>query len=380
MTSIETDRMHDYRRWQAWLRRSELRLRTRWTEPNRVSLHSGAAEFAPRMLRAIDASRRSVTFQFFNIEADEVGTTFAEALIRARGRGVVVQVVLDSVEMFLETNGRWAFLPLQPRHVRRERRETRRMVQRMRAAGIDIHAHGWRYRWNRHHAKSLVVDGHTAFVTGFNPTAHNFEWRDVCLEVTGAAAADIQRRFLDVFADSGLDGALPGPLAATQPMQPGLEMQVAVVAQRPNRGDRYVKRLILDVMAQARSSLWIENAYVSHPEVFAALVEARRRGVPDVHLIVPERSNHASVDRALRRNQQRLIDEGVTVSLVPHMTHAKVLVADAMLVCVGSCNLDRFALDLQNELNLVAIDPAGALARQLRDSRPPANAPTVPTS
>jgi len=361
-------RKNSFSRWDRWLRQAGDRFGATVSDGNRLETLIDAHRFVPRMLEAIAESRSSVTFQFYNIEADEGGRPFAEALIEARRRGVVVKVIFDAVEMFLETNGRWAFLPFQTKAVRDERRATREMIREMERAGIEIFRYGWKYGLCRHHSKSLVVDHHTTFISGFNPTAHNFGWHEVCVIARGPVVTEVQRRFMEVFLDSGPSNPLPRTEARMEGASEGVSATATVIAHRPYYGDRKLKSFLLEAIANAEHSIWIENAYLSHGEIVEGLLCARRRGVGELHLIVPEKSNHATVDRSLRRNFGRLASEGIQTHLYSSMTHAKVMVIDEVFVCLGSCNFESFSLDRQNELNLVAIDADGKLAGELRET------------
>jgi len=121
---------------------------------NRVEpLQDGDAAF-PAMLSSIDAARTSVTLATYIFDNDSVGRAFHDALVRARGRGVEVRVLIDDVGA-------------------RYTRPT--MIRVLRAAGVPAAAflptripRLFQYENLRNHRKILIVDGRVGFTGGIN--------------------------------------------------------------------------------------------------------------------------------------------------------------------------------------------------------------------
>jgi cardiolipin synthase len=85
---------------------------------------------------------------------------------------------------------------------------------------------------------------------------------------------------------------------------------------------------------------------------------AEERGVR-VRVIVPGRfNNHPLTRLASRRRYGPLLRAGVEIhEYQPGMIHTKTMVVDGLWVVVGSTNFDSRSFDLNDEVNLVAIDP-----------------------
>ena len=80
-------------------------------EGNAVRLLRDAAENYPAWLDAIAAAERTINFENYIIDADEVGRMFADALIAKARQGVTVRVLYDWMGSFRKTPARfWAQL------------------------------------------------------------------------------------------------------------------------------------------------------------------------------------------------------------------------------------------------------------------------------
>jgi cardiolipin synthase len=120
-----------------------------------ILLEDGPATYAA-MLAAIRAARDHINMETYIIEADEVGATFANALIDKQRQGVQVNLIHDSVG----TIG-----------------TPKEYFQRLKDAGIKVLEFnpvnpltakaGWDVN-QRDHRKILIVDGQTAFLGGIN--------------------------------------------------------------------------------------------------------------------------------------------------------------------------------------------------------------------
>jgi len=133
---------------QAFARASGAPLRER----NAVRILADASENYPAWLAAIGAARRTIHFEMYILHEDELGRTFADALVRKTSEGIRVRLLYDWMGGFRKTSrGFW---------------------DRLRKDGVDVRCFnpprldqplGW---LNRDHRKLIVVDGTIAFVSG----------------------------------------------------------------------------------------------------------------------------------------------------------------------------------------------------------------------
>ena len=120
---------------------------------NAVELLPGGAVAYPAMIAAIDAAQRSVTFCTYIFDPGVAGDAFADALARARERGVTVRVLVDAV------GARYRWPPVH------------RRLRRARRSAPSCSCSGSRPAWLpfvnlRNHRKVLVVDGRVGFTGG----------------------------------------------------------------------------------------------------------------------------------------------------------------------------------------------------------------------
>jgi cardiolipin synthase A/B len=140
-------------------------------------------------------------------------------------------------------------------------------------------------------------------------------------------------------------------------------------------GERSIFTQYIQAIGAARESIYIENQFVSAPEIVAALDDALTRGV-DVVVLVPAEPD-ASVRTARAKPERRAffdhlaaldrhprfalvgiaaLDEAQRRSNV--YVHGKIMLVDDAWATIGSCNLHANSLFAQTELNASFWDAA----------------------
>jgi len=298
---------------------------------NSVHLLLDAEQNYPAWLAAIRDARRSILFESYIFDDDEVGREFADALAARARDGLAVRVVCD----WLGTR-RLSWL-------RKRLTEAGAEVRVFNSPRFDSPL-GW---LARNHRKTIAIDGCVGFVSGLcvsskwegNPARGMQAWRDTGIELRGPAVAELTRAFADVWHACGGE-ALPLErfLAAGAVAAKG-DVRVRVIAGAPNGTGTY--RLDLVIAALARRQLWLTDAYfVGTAAYVQALAAAARDGV-DVRLLVPGASDIPALTPLSRVSYRPLLAAGVRVfEWNGTMLHAKTAVADALWSRVGSTNLN----------------------------------------
>jgi cardiolipin synthase len=315
---------------------------------NAVTVFQNGAEIFPPMLEAIAGARSSVHFATFIYWGGEVPETFGAALIAAARRGVRVRAVLDS-------DG--------------SAKAPKALVKRMGDAGCDINwyqrAH-W-YDWDRYnhrsHRRLLVVDGTVGFTGGVgiadewsgngDSPSH---WRDTHVRIAGPSVASLQAAFIDSW--NSCSQELPLEVSSFPLLERQGDTTVCVVQSNPTGGTSAAQRAYAALIAGAKHTLAISNAYfLPSPPFVDALIKAKARGV-DVKVITPgPYHDEPAVRRASRRTWARLLNGGV--ELYEHqrtMLHAKVVVVDDRVTSIGSINFDPRSFSLNAECAAVILD------------------------
>ncbi|QSQ21927.1 cardiolipin synthase B [Pyxidicoccus parkwayensis] len=325
---------------------------------NAVRVLLDAEENYPAWLEAIRSAQRSIFFENYIIEEDEVGLAFAEELAQRARAGVQVRLIRD-----------WMGSRSGASH---------RFWRNLEEAGVELRVFnppnltsplGW---VSRDHRKMIAVDGRIGFVTGLcvskrwlgDPARRIPPWRDTGVELRGPAVASVERAFKEVWDATG------APLPVEALSDPGAialagDVSVRIVAGQPTSTDLF--RLDQLIAAAAQRTLWLTDAYfVGFVPYVQALRGAARDGV-DVRLLVPSTTDIPLVSPLSRAGYRPLLEAGVRVfEWNGSMIHAKTAVADGRWARVGSSNLNIASFIGNYELD-VAIEDA-SVARVLEEA------------
>ena len=305
-------------------------------------------EAYPAMLAAIDGACRSVTLATYIFDLDEAGSTFADALVRARQRGVPVRVLVDAV------GGRYSRTS---------------MVAHLRARGVTAAAFLpprfpglLAYANLRNHRKIMVIDGAQGFTGGMNIRAGHWLARQPatpvrCLHfaVQGPVVADMQRAFAIDWAFSTGEALLGNTwFSSGDDCGPVLARGVS---DGPDGDIDHMRQVMLGALACARRRVCIVTPYFLPEEVLLTTLEITAlRGVA-VDIVLPARSNLPLLDWAMRPQLGRLMRAGCRVHLSPSpFDHSKLFLVDDAWSLIGSTNWDARSLRLNFEYNLECHD------------------------
>ena len=324
------------------------------------SLHEGHGTFQlftegdelyDAMISAIEGAEHDVEMESFIFAADEVGRRFATAFAARARAGVHVRLHLDAFGSDFP-----AFAA-----IRR-----------------DLELAGVRFKWfhpfrwlhpleyiQRNHRKLLVVDGRDAFLGGFNIRRRNSRklsgerrQRDSHVRVSGELA-----RVASVLFDRLWNDATPIQPDAIPEAPTGLDALLVPSHSRHCR--QRLACLYAGLIERSRRYLLFTSPYFAPGTlVEMALLNAAKRGV-EVRLLVPRTGDPPLAGWATRAAYEPLLAAGARVyEYLSRKLHAKASVVDGEWGVIGSANLDRLSLFVNQELVLIARDRS--LAEALR--------------
>ena len=334
---------------------------------NRFATLLNGDEIFPSMLQAIKGAQKTISFETYIYWSGDIGKAFADALSQRARAGVKVNVLLD----WLGSS-----------------KMDQALLTQMRDAGVHVrryHEPRW-YNFdklnNRTHRKVLVVDGRIGFTggVGIAPewTGHAQapeHWRDSHFRAEGPVVAQMQAVFGDNWVKATgelLDGADYFPALAAVGDGAG-----QMFASSPSGGGESMQLMYLLMITAAEHSIELSSSYFVPDELSRdTLVAALRRGVR-VRIITPgPHIDSETVRRASRALWGDLLEAGAEIyEYQPTMFHCKVLVADGLVVSVGSTNFDDRSFHLNDEASLNIYDAAFAahqvevFERDLKSSR-----------
>ncbi|HET8575880.1 MAG TPA: cardiolipin synthase [Methylomirabilota bacterium] len=315
---------------------------------NRVQILLNGDEIFPATLAAIRSAKKTINYLQYVFEDGPPAEQIARALAERCRAGVKVNVLLDAVGSLL----------MAPEHREVMTSAGCRVESYRPLTSFAIHRVNY-----RNHRRILVVDGRLG-VTGGSGVSEKWGgsgrqegyWRDTDVKVEGPIVEQLQAAFVDNWLETtgialGGESYFPG----ARPAKDGVD--ALVVRSSPRQGATAMYSMFLLSMAAARRSIYITNPYfVPDKEMIDTLVAARGKGVR-VIVLLPGQIDHNIVRQASRAELGRLLKAGIEVyEYQAALLHAKTMVVDGVWATIGSANLDRRSLALNQELNLVAYD------------------------
>lgn len=320
------------------------------TEGNLVDVLVNGDRIFPAMLEAIDEAERTIDLLTFVYWRGRIGTRFAEALSGKARSGVRVRVLLDA----------WGAASIDPA-----------LITSMKGSGVRV-------RWfrpfrrlqptkvnHRTHRKVMIVDEATGFTGGVGiadqwcgDARSEDEWRDTHFRVRGPAVDGLRAAFLDNWLETDpevFDTAIDR--FPDQP-QPG-RATIQCVRGASEVGWSDISTLLLSLLQIAEDRVRITTAYfVPDEELIGRLCEASDRGVAVEILLPGPHGDKRFVQLAGQAVYEQLLKRGVRLwHFQPTMLHAKIMTVDGLVANVGSANFNARSTELDEEINLVALDP-----------------------
>jgi cardiolipin synthase len=334
---------------QRYRRALEVLLGVAATEGNKIDVLRNGVEIFPAMLQAIRAAQSTIDLTTYVYWTGNIAEEFADALSERARAGVRCRILLDAV-------GAYAM--------------NRELSDKMQNAGCILEwfrppkrLRVWEMN-NRTHRKVLVCDEQVAFIGGVGiakewegDARDPSEWRDTHFRVRGPAVDGLHASFVGNWAETG------HPLfdeADRFPEQPKPGNAIVQVVNCPSQVGWSELQTAFDVLFRlAERRIHITSAYfVPDDTLRDQLCEAARRGV-EIDVLMPgEHTDKRVVQLAGEADYASLLAAGVRIwRYRPTMLHAKILTADGLVACVGSANLDPRSLRLNEEANLLVLDP-----------------------
>jgi cardiolipin synthase len=358
-----------------------------------------------RICEAIEAATSrvwvTVTFMWATFEMPDGRGMALDVLDRAAARGVDVRLIFwrpDGETENWKRNAFWGSVD----HF----------------SQLEIRRSGVRIRWDRahpgfcQHQKSWLIDAgdenEIAFVGGINLNPHSMvapghhgegQNHDVYVEIAGPSTVDVHHNFVQRWNEAserraadgrwGIDSETDLPFPNHVPVPRGnarVQIQRTIHPGRYTNGEATPGGISFDIASgeqsifeqycaaidAAQRSLYMENQFVTVGEIVACLHRALQRGV-EVVLLMPSEPD-VSV-RYVNQEQQAFLEAWAALGTFENFTlagiaglsadgqrksvyvHAKLMLVDDEWATVGSCNLHRYSLFGNAEMNATFWSP-----------------------
>jgi cardiolipin synthase len=283
------------------------------------------------MLVGIASAKKSIYLEMYIFQSDTAGYDFLSALEKKSQSGVRIIIILDAFG-----SNALSFS----------------VVDRLRKAGAEVLFASFWFR--RLHRKVLIIDDTTAFVGGVNISNRYARWKDLQVRIQGKIVHSFIRSFARMYSEcSGKNLVFPN-----MEHTPVLTKARLWLIEHGVGGKRYSLRKHYEkYINEAEHSIILVTPYlIPHRWLIARLHQAILRGVR-VEIIVPEHTDHESVDRISYYYLGLFAKLGAKCFLSREMNHAKAMLADGRVGTVGSHNLDSLSFNWNAEAGVFFENP-----------------------
>lgn len=319
-----------------------------FSKGNSVSILKNGDEIFPEMLQAIQNATQSIDFLTFVYWKGGIANQFAEALSKKAKEGLQVRVLLDA----------YGALPMK-----------NSLEKMMLDAGVQLVWFRPLVRWkvwktdNRTHRKILICDNEIAFTGGvgiaeeWEGNAQNpSEWRDTHFKIIGPTISGIKSAFIEnwIEATDQLD------LGLVEDIKSKNDGDTLIQTVRTSSSVRWSDIVLLyqSLVKLATKRIWISTAYFNPDQSLVDLLSEKSNAGVDVKIILPGNHTDQKISKVIAEDSfEELLNAGIEIYYYTRtMMHAKILLVDDDLSCIGSANFNHRSMLKDDEINLVLID------------------------
>jgi len=322
--------------------------------PGNMRLLVDGPEFFPALLDALENAQRSIDMRMYIFDNDDYARKVADVLKR-KSKRVRVRVMLDG----LGTSGGG----IAPSDFAPSEQDAGGSITAYLTRDSSIALRVLSNPWlTGDHSKSIVIDGHVAFVGGMNiGREYRYEWHDLMVEVRGPVVGALKQDFERTWKQQQPLGEMRTFFSRRKPVQAAAgpdQHPIRILHTLPT--DPQILKAQIAAIRRAQNRIYIQNAYFTSDAILRELARARRRGV-DVRVILPYRNDSGLIRRSNAIAANTMLANGIRVYIYPGMSHVKGAVYDGW-ACLGSANFDNLSLLVNRELNLATSEPEAVAA------------------
>lgn len=330
---------------------------------NHIQLLAGGDAAYPAMLEAIEQAEHSIALQSYIFDSDRIGMRFAQALIRAKERGVQIRVLIDSI------GAKYSHPPIH----RYLRQQGITCALFMSTSFLPLSFIRRPYTNLRSHRKMLIVDGHLAFAGGMNIRESFFSEysegnpaQDTHFSFQGPVVLQLMSTFAHDWEFTTQENLSYNFWCACDWNVPTPQVPARCIRSGPDRFLASNHSMLQGAFSTANQHIRIQSPYFLPDQVLmGALITAALRGVR-VDIVIPKHNNLVLVSRAMMAQMDEVIAAGCHVWLnTGPFNHSKLLTIDGQWSYVGSSNMDPRSLRLNFELDVEIY--CHDMAKQLED-------------
>lgn len=304
-------------------------------------LFTAGKEHYQQLFADIAAAKECIYIEFYTIHPDEVGQALVEALTKKAEEGVTVLVLCDFIAN-VSTPAKM-FRPLRQ------------------AGGKVVRIKPFLTHY-RSHRKIVVIDHKISYIGGMNIGRKyvNMDrvkkpWRDTQVRMVGPCAAILDEYFLRDWLCSvqRKDWESASAYVDTLPSYRHGELNENLcqfIVGGVDTNKESVKMCYLSMIRSAKKSIRIQTPYfIPDVSILDALKAAAAAGV-EIELMIPGVKASFFLDPVTTYYCGELLDYGAKIYKYHGYIHAKTMIVDDELCCIGSVNMDIRSLKVDDEI------------------------------
>jgi cardiolipin synthase len=330
------------------------------TSHNEIEILNSGYEKFNTFFNDIRASRTEINIQYYILKQDSLGIKLRDELIRKAKEGVKVRVLYDAIG---------------------SRGISRFFFNELISYGGEVAVFSPSFLKivnlrvnNRNHRKLCIIDGHIAYIGGFNVGNEYLGlnkkfgyWRDTHIRVTGESVKEFQASFI-----SDWNKARNKKNVELKEFSFPIEKQtgtsaIQVITGGPNSETENLKYLFVMLIQSAKRSVYIQTPYfIPDTSLMDAYKISLLAGV-DIRIMVPNKSSNPFAYWATMSYVGELLPYGAKILMYQRgFLHGKTIVVDEEVASVGTTNMDIRSFKLNFEINALIYDRT--IASQLQKS------------
>ncbi len=327
------------------------------TKENKVHIYTNPSEMFESLLYELKSAKEFINMQYYTFKNDDMGKRVLEILSKKAKEGVQVRLLYDAV-------GSKKF----KKKYLKEFKKNGGKVSVFFPTFLKVINFNANYR---NHRKIAIIDGKMAFLGGSNIGNEYLgqdeklgNWRDTDIKVQGTSVNYLDLRFLmdweyaskesidfsryllnDIEQDSGNNNTY-----------------IQIVSSGPDLRTPNIEYGYLNIIGLAKEYIYIQSPYLILDKATLEYIRLScLRGV-DIRIMIPSKPDHPFVYWATYYYVGELLEYGAKIYLYDENSfmHAKTIVADDMILTIGTTNMDIRSFRLNFEVNafIYSIDNA----------------------
>ena len=309
------------------------------------------------LIEDIKNAKKYIHLEYYIIKQDYLFLNIAKELIKKADEGVEIRIMFDGM------GGRFM---------------SKKILDNLKSHGIKLGVFfpatlgRINFRINyRNHRKIAVIDGKIGYVGGFNIGKEYVDgskkfghWRDTHLRIVGEAVNGLELRFgldwkyatkEDIFLNDKYFTQLDDMDFVPEEGDNILRMQI--ISSGPDSETKLIRDNYIEIINHAKDHVYIHTPYFIPDEAFISALNIAARSGVDVRLMIPCMPDHMFVYSATLSWAGTLLEAGGKVyTYEKGFLHAKSVMADGKVACVGTANMDITSFELNFEVNAMIYD------------------------